>query len=160
MKRTTKLLLSMLLVCSMILSMCVVNVDAASGYKFKYKGISITIGDSATKFIKKAGKPKSKTEKKSCAYGGKDRTYKYSYFTLTTYSKTDNGTEYVNSIVLTSSKVSTKEGIKIGSTEKQVKKKYKSAKENFGVYTVTKGKSKLVITVDDGKVTKIQYLAK
>ncbi len=160
MKKVTKVFMSLALVCSLILGICAVNADAASGYKFKYKGVSITIGDKATRFIKKAGKPKSKTEKKSCAYGGKDRTYKYSYFTLTTYSKTDNGTEYVNSITLTSSKVSTREGIKIGSTEKQVKKKYRKAKENFGVYSVTKGKSKLLITVDDGKVTKIQYVAK
>ena len=160
MKKLTKVLMSLLLVVSLIAGTCVVSVDAASGYSFKYGGVSVTIGSSATKFLKKAGKPVKKTEKKSCAYAGKDRTYQYKNFTVTTYSKSDKGTEYINSITLTTSKVSTKEGIKIGSKEKDVKKKYKKAKENFGVYTATKGKSKLLITVNKGKVTAIKYVAK
>ena len=160
MKRYAKMMLSMLLVCALVLGACVIRTDAASGYSFKYKGVSITIGSDATKFLKKAGKPKSVTKQKSCAYNGMDRTYTYSYFKITTYSNTDNGTEYINSITLTSKKVSTKEGIKIGSTEKQVKKKYKKATESHGVYTATKGKTKLIITVSDGKVTAIQYIAK
>lgn len=160
MKKLTKVLMSLLLVVSLIAGTSVVSVDAASGYSFKYGGVSVTIGSKATKFLKKAGKPTKKTEKKSCAYAGKDRTYQYKNFTVTTYSKSNKGTEYINSITLTTSKVSTKEGIKIGSSESDVKKKYKKAKENFGVYTATKGKSKLLITVDDGKVTAIKYVAK
>lgn len=160
MKKLTKIFMSLLLVVSLVAGTCAVNVDAASGYSFKYKGVSISINSNAKKFLKKAGTPVKKTEKKSCAYAGKDRTYQYKDFTVTTYSKSDKGTEYINSITLTSSKVSTREGIKIGSSEKDVKKKYKKAKENFGVYTATKGKTKLLITVDDGKVTAIKYVAK
>lgn len=162
MKKVAKVLMSLLLMVSLVAGTCAVNVEAVSGYSFKYGGVSITIGSNAKKFLKKAGKPTKKTEKDSCAYAGKDRTYQYKNFTVTTYtkSKAANSTEYINSITLTSSKVSTKEGIKIGSSEKDVKKKYKKAKENFGVYTATKGKSKLLITVDNGKVTAIKYVAK
>ncbi len=160
MKKLMKVFLSIMLVCSLVAGVCVVNADAASGYGFKYNGVTITIGSSATNFLKKAGTPTKKTEKKSCAYAGKDRTYKYKNFTITTYSKSDKGTEYINSIQLTTSKVSTKEGIKIGSSEKDVKKKYKSATYKFGVYTATKGKTKLLITVKNSKVTAIKYVSK
>lgn len=159
MKKCMKMIMSLLLVFSLVAGLSVTSVDAASGYKFKNKGVSITIGSNARRFIKKAGKC-TRTAKKSCAYNGEDITYKYDNFTLTTYSTKKGGKEYVNSITFTNSKVSTKEGIKIGSTEKQVKKKYKKAKENFGVYTATKGKSKIIITVDDGVVSAIKYVSK
>ena len=53
----------------------------------------------------------------------------------------------------------TKEGIKIGSKEKTMKKKYGRARDNFGVYTYKKGKMGITFTVDDGKVSAIQYVA-
>ena len=46
------------------------------GYKFTYKKVTVYMGGPAKKLIKKAGKPKSKKAAKSCAYDGKDRTYK------------------------------------------------------------------------------------
>ena len=69
------------------------------------------------------------------------------------------GTEYVQSIKFTSKKAKTKEGIKIGSKEKTMKKKYGRARDNFGVYTYKKGKMGITFTVDDGKVSAIQYVA-
>ena len=44
----------------------------------------------------------------------------------------------LQSIKFTSKKVKTKEGIKIGSKEKTMKKKYGRARDNFGVYTYKK----------------------
>ena len=43
--------------------------------------------------------------------------------------------------------------------EKTMKKKYGRARDNFGVYTYKKGKMGITFTVDDGKVSAIQYVA-
>lgn len=129
-----------------------------NGYGFSYKGATVYMSGAAKKIIKKAGKPKSKKVKKSCAYKGKDRTYKYKDFILYTYSNSDKGAEYVNGITFLTSKVSTKEGIHIGSTYASVKKKYGKAKDNFGIYTYKKGKSKLQIEVTDDVVSNIRYI--
>jgi hypothetical protein len=113
----------------------------------------------AKKLIKKAGKPSKKTVKKSCAYKGKDRTYTYKDFQLKTYSKTNNGAEYVSEIRFRSNKAVTKEGIRIGSSLKDVTKKYGKAKARFGVYTFKKGSSKLQIMLNGNKVSAIRYFA-
>lgn len=128
------------------------------GYAFSYKGTAVYMGGAAKKLIKKAGKPKSKKVKKSCAYKGKDRTYKYKDFILYTYSNSDKGAEYVNGITFLTSKVSTKEGIRIGTPYKKVRKKYGKAKDNFGIYTYKKGNCKLQIEVTDDVVSNIRYI--
>lgn len=125
----------------------------SKGYVFKYKGVSVTMNGAAKKLIKKAGKPSKKTVKKSCAYKGKDRTYTYKDFQLKTYSKTNNGAEYVSEIRFRSNKAVTKEGIRIGSSLKDVTKKYGKAKARFGVYTFKKGSSKLQIMLNGNKVS-------
>lgn len=133
---------------------------ASSGYTFKYKGVSVSIGSDASKLIKKAGKASSTKRTKSCAHKGEDTTYSYKDFTLRTYSEKKGGTEYVMEIILKTSKVKTAEGIKVGSKEKDVTKKYGKKKANFGVYTYTKGNTKLSIEVSDKKVTEISYSEK
>jgi hypothetical protein len=136
---------------------------SAKGYLFKYNGVTIGIDSAAKTFIKKAGKPVKTSVKKSCAYKGKDRAYKYKNFTLTTYSKSAKGAEYVNGITFTTSKVSTKEGLKIGSKESDIVKKYgkkydavEKAVNNKYVYK--KANCTLQITVKKKKVTKISYV--
>ena len=96
---------------------------------------------------------------KSWAYDGKDRTYQYKDFILYTYSNSDKGTEYVSGITFRTDKVSTKEGIKIGSTEEEMLEAYGDAKAKYGIYTYQKGKSKLQFEVSDGKVKNIRYVA-
>lgn len=130
------------------------------GYAFSYKKATVHMGDPAKMFLKKAGKPKKKSSAKSCAYKGKDRTYKYKDFEIYTYSNSNNGPEYVNGIALRTSKVSTKEGIRIGSSWADVKKKYGKGKDNFGIYTYKKGNSKLQIEITDDEVTNIEYIMK
>jgi hypothetical protein len=132
---------------------------ASKGYQFKWKGVTISMHGKAKKFIKKAGKAQKTKASKSCAYDGKDRVYQYKDFILYTYSKSDEGAEYVNGITFRTSKAATKEGIKIGSTEEEVLETYGDATPSFGVYTYKKGKSKLQIEVDDGKVVNIRYVA-
>lgn len=132
---------------------------APKGYGFTYKRTTVYMHGKAKSILQKAGKPKSKSESKSCAYDGMDRTYTYKDFVVKTYSKSKKGTEYVNSIVLKTSKVSTKEGLKIGNSKNDMIDIYGRAKSNFGVYTYKKGKCKLMIEVEDDKVTGITYVA-
>lgn len=134
---------------------------APKGYGFTYKRVTVYMKTGAKKLLDKAGRPKAKSESKSCAYDGMDRTYTYKDFIVKTYSKSAKGSEYINSIILLTSNVSTKEGIKIGSSKNDVIDAYGRATANFGVYTYTKGKCKLMIEMDShDKVSRITYLAK
>lgn len=131
------------------------------GYGFTYNGATVYMNGKAKKLLKKAGRPKKKTESKSCAYEGKDRTYTFDNFIVKTYSNSDKGDEYVNSIVLLNSKVQTKEGVKVGSSKNDMIDAYGRGRSEFGVYTYSKGKCKLMIELDSkDNVSKITYLAK
>ena len=155
-----------MMVLSIALGMNLPGVENASaatkGYYFTYAKKSVTMGSDATSFINAAGKPSKKKAEKSCAYDGKDITRKYKNFILYTYtnSNSSSATEYVDGITFLTKKVSTKEGIKIGSSEDDVIEAYGSAKAKYGVYTYTKGKTKLQISVEDGVVTQIRYVLK
>ena len=135
-------------------------VKAAAGYQFKYKGVTVTMHSPAKNFLKKAGKAQKTKVKKSCAYKGKDRTYQYQDFIFYTYSKSAEGAEYVMGITFRTNKVATKEGVKIGSPESLVTKKYGKATPKFGIYTYTKGKSKIQFEVTNKKVSNIRYMTK
>lgn len=161
MKKTAKKFVGLVLVVAVLIMAIQVPAQAApKGYVFKYKGVSASMHGTAAALMKKAGKPLSQKRSKSCAYEGLDGTYVYKDFTLTTYSHSAQGTEYINSITLRTNKVSTKEGVKIGSPYNTVVKKYGKAKDNFGVYVYTKGKTKLQIEITDDKVSQIMYVAK
>ncbi len=159
-KSTIKKITAMVITAALLFGVISAPADAAAkGYKFKYNGVTVTMNSKAAPLIKKAGKVLKKTVKKSCAYKGKDRTYKYKNFILYTYSKSDKGTEYINGITFLTKNVKTKEGIKIGSSLSDVKKKYGKGTCKFGIYTYKKGKSKLQIEVTGDKVTNIRYIA-
>jgi hypothetical protein len=161
MKHFRKQIISVMLVAVIVLAGIPTQTKAASkGYVFAYKGVSATMNGKAAALLKKAGKPISKKRSKSCAYNGLDGTYVYKDFIVTTYSNSVKGAEYINSITLRTSKVATKEGIKIGSSYNSVVKKYGKGKDNFGVYVYTKGKSKLQFEITNNKVKKITYLTK
>lgn len=153
----------MVFVVVMVLSVtavCSSTCSAASEYTFKYKKVTAKMNGKAKKLLKKAGKIEKKKVSKSCAYNGYDRTYLFKNFMVSTYSKSKKGAEYINCIKLRTSKVSTREGIKLGSSKNDVIKAYGQAKNNYGVYTYTKGKSKLQIEITDNVVTAISYIAR
>ena len=139
-----------------------ITADAAKGYSMKYGKTSVTPGGKADTILDKAGEAKKTKKTDSCATEGYDYERTYKDFQLKTYTnnKRKNATEYVSSIKFLTKNVKTSEGIKIGSSEKTVKKKYRGAKEEFGIYTKTKGKTKIAITVSDGKVTEIEIYLK
>ena len=161
MKKIFKMFICYFLIAVIGITLSTGVVQAASkGYVFKYKKASASMDGKASTLLKKAGTPDKKTAVKSCAYKGMDRTYTYEGFVVKTYSNTKNGTEYINSIKITSSKVETVEGITIGSSKNNMIKAYGKNAGEFGVYTYTKGNSKLVIELDDSdKVSSIEYLA-
>ena len=152
--KKSKKMISLVLAIAMVLLVPVSVVSAApKGYGFRYAGVTVYVHGKASGLIDKMGEPNKKSKSKSCAYDGEDIKYVYDDFTLVTYTEKKGGTEYVQSIKFTSKKAKTKEGIKIGSKEKTMKKKYGRARDNFGVYTYKKGKMGITFTVDDGKVS-------
>lgn len=160
MKKRAALIVLFMIMATLMSGILAGRVSAKSkGYKFTYKKATVYMHGAAKKLIKKAGKPIAKKASKSCAYDGQDITYKYKDFILYTYTNKDGGKEYVSGITFLTSDVKTKEKIKIGSSEQDMKDKYGDGEEFYGIYTYKKGKCKLQMEVKDGKVTNIRYLA-
>jgi len=160
MKKVMKKVMVFMVVFAVALTVFSVPAQAAKGYKFTNNKVTITMNSKAQKFVKKAGKPVAFKVKKSCAFKGKDRTYKYKDFILYTFTNSDKGAEYVNGITFLTENVKTKEGIGIGSSLEDVKEAYGKGKEKFGVYSFTKGKTKLQIEITDDKVSNLRYIMK
>ena len=157
-----KKIAAFLLAC-VCLTVCVVpvmNVDAASTYAFRSKGVSVAPGKSASDFIK-ANKDyyvSIKNSRSCVASSGYDVTREYKYFTLVTYSTKKNGEGKVESITITDSDVTTVEGAHCGMDVEKLKKIYKKAKKLGSTYYVKKGKTKIVFLVEDDEVAEINYL--
>ncbi len=163
MKNWKKIIIASILMVAVLFS-TTTFVEAApkvKGYTFKYNGVTVAPHGEAKDLIKKAGKVQKKTKSKSCAYDGEDITYQYKDFKLITYTNKKGGTEYVQSIDFKTKKVTTDQGIKIGSKKSAVTKKYANGKFNkiSGVYTCTKGKTTIQFTIKNDKVTAIKYIA-
>jgi hypothetical protein len=136
------------------------TVQAASGYGFKSAGVTVKPGGDAKKFIKANKKwLKSTKNGKSCvSSSGYDITRKYKYFTIVTLASKKNGYGKLESISITNKSVKTPEGLKCGDSESKIKECYSKAKKSGIVYSVSKGKTKIIITVENEKVTEIEYL--
>ena len=125
-------------------------------FSFTYNSTKITLGTAAAPIIDALGEPRSYTEEPSCAFEGMDKTYYYGSFYLSTYPM--DGKDYVYNLWFADDGVSTDEGIRIGSTQSQVEDAY--GKECFNgttSFVLTKGQSRLVILMEDGKVSSIRY---
>jgi hypothetical protein len=136
------------------------TVQAASGYGFKSASVTVKPGQDAKKFIKANKKwLKSTKNNKSCvSSSGYDVTRKYKYFTIVTLASKKNGYGKLETISITNKSVETPEGLKCGDDESEIKECYSKAKKSGSVYSVSKGKTKIVIVVESGKVTEIEYL--
>lgn len=132
---------------------------AGKGYQFQYKGVSIAPHDKVDTLLKKLGKPNKRTKKASCAYDGEDITYRYNGITIIAYSNKKGGTEYLMEVEITGKNIKTKEGVKVGSTTKDMIKKYGKEKDNFGMYTYKKGKSGIQFMTENNKIEKIVYFS-
>ena len=109
-----------------------------------------------TAFLEKLGKEKNYFESASCAFEGLDKEYTYNGFVLKTYPLND--VDYVASITLQDDTVATPEGIAIGSELADVTAAYGDSSSDTKCEYV-KGDSQLLILLENGVVTSIQYVA-
>lgn len=132
--------------------------DTVQGYQFKYNNVVIDMNTDAEPIVEALGEPQEYFEAESCAFKGLDKFYYYNGIELTTYP-TDNK-DFISSINFSDDSVSTMEGIYLGATLQEVVQAYgEEYIEEAGLYTFTRGKSKLTFLVEDEVVTTITYLA-
>ena len=125
-------------------------------FAFTYNGTKITLGAEATSILNALGEPRSYTEEPSCAFDGMDKTYYYGSFYLSTYPM--EGKDYVYNLWFADDGLATDEGIRIGSTQSQAEDAYgKDCFNGTNIFVMPKGQSKLVILIEDGKVSSIRY---
>lgn len=126
------------------------------GYVFKSNETAVVMGAEAAPILQALGAPSETFEQDSCAYQGKDIVYLYDGFEVSTYPV--NGKECIASVYITSDKVSTPEGIKLGSSYEDMVKAYgKSYKEENGVYRYTSGTAELAVYTTKKMVDAIEY---
>ena len=125
-------------------------------FSFTYNGTKITLGAEAAPVIDALGEPRSYTEEPSCAFDGKEKTYYYGSFYLSTYPL--DGKDYVYNLWFADDGVATDEGIRIGSAQSLVEDA--CGKECFNgtnSFALTKGRSRLVILIEEGPVSSVRY---
>lgn len=125
-------------------------------FSFTYNGTIITLGAEAAPIIDALGEPRSYTEEPSCAFDGMDKTYYYGSFYLSTYPMDDQ--DYVYRIWFADDRVSTEDGIQIGSTQAQVEAICGADCFNgTNAYTRILASSRLTILMEEGIVSSIHY---
>jgi uncharacterized protein YceK len=127
------------------------------GYKFTTnEGITIKLDQDVKEVLDTLGKPKKTFEAQSCAFQGVDNTFLYVGYQIVTYPM-DN-VDHIATIDLLDKTVATEEGIRPGSTLKEVIAAYgKDYKDENGSYTYTAGKTKLTFTMEKNAVKQITY---
>lgn len=127
-------------------------------FSFTYKGVKIPVNAPADDILKALGEPKSYTEEASCAFQGLDKTYYYGNFYLQTYPVDDQ--DYVYSMWFVDDSVATEEGLCIGMPQEEVEKILGTdAFDGSNVYSVTKGRSTLMVIIENGAVSSVQYVS-
>lgn len=130
-----------------------------SVYEIQLPAATIQMNQEAAAVLQALGKEESYFEAPSCAFQGMDKIYTYKDLEITTYPL--NGKEYISSVYFLNGDISTKEGIKIGSSYNDMVKAYgKTYQEQNGVYRYTKKDCELVFYLNKSKVvTNIEYIA-
>jgi hypothetical protein len=128
-------------------------------YAFTISGLDIVMGEAAGDFLTKTGSPSDKYSAPSCAFDGDDTVYDFGNYQITTY--VTNGKEIFTGVYLLDDSLSTKEGIKIGSSLSEMLEVYgDDYQENYGAYTYSKELTDLSFVVIDDVITSISYLHK
>ncbi len=127
-------------------------------YTFTYGDLQMAVNAPAEPYITALGEPLSFTSEESCAFDGEDKTYYYGSFYLQTYPMGNQ--DFVYCLWLVDDTVSTEEGIYIGATQALVEKAYGAQWYNGrNAFNILTGDCNLLILLEDGVVTSIQYLA-
>jgi len=150
-----KLFLILLLLIS--LAACASKAPSAQTFALSIDGKDIVIGQNAESFLQQAGDPIDRYTSPSCAFEGDDNVYDYGSYQITTF--VDSGIEKFTGFYLLDESISTKEGIKIGSSFEAMVDAYGTDYvENFGAYTYNRDLTDLSFVVVDDKITSIAYL--
>lgn len=129
-----------------------------SAFVFTSNGVEVKMNAEADPIVEALGEPVSTFEAPSCAFQGTDYIYTYDGFQINTYPLDD--VNYVSSVVFMSDAVSTSEGLEIGKTKDDMIAAYgEDYTEEYDQYTYTRGDSQLVVLIEDGYITSIEYQA-
>ena len=131
---------------------------AADAYVFTYNGVEIRMNAPADDIIAALGDGYTYFEAPSCAYEGMDKVYTYNSIVVRSY--TMDGADYIAAVELKDDTVATAEGIRIGSTEDDVRAAY-GEDGNAGTAGIeyTMGDSFISFIFENGKVVAITYTA-
>jgi uncharacterized protein YxeA len=153
-----KKILSIILIV-LLFAGCSSKANEKMGYVFKIDGFDIVMGQPADDFLSKTKTPLNQYSAPSCAFDGDDTVYDFGNYQITTYLS--NGKEIFTGVYLFDGSLSTKEGIKIGSTLSEMLSAYgDDYNENYGAYTFSTGLTDLSFVVIDDVITSISYLYK
>ena len=160
MKQTIALMLALLLALSLV-SCGGENppADDAKIYTFIKDGTEIAIAAELSPILSALGKELDYDESKSCYFTGMDKIYFYAGFEIHTYPDESGKGDRVNRVILTDDTVETKEGIRIGSSEADVRAAYGEPTQTDDVSWTYQGKDMfLKFFFENGVVDLIQYL--
>lgn len=156
MKRISVFLLTAVLLFSMAGCGAAEPSQQEENFSFTYNGTQITLDAEAAPILDALGEPRSYTEEPSCAFDGMDKTYYYGSFYLSTYPL--DGKDCIYNLWFADDTVATEEGIRIGSTQSQVEEAYgRDCFNGTNCFVLTRGQSRLVILMEEGKVSSIRY---
>lgn len=131
--------------------------SATVNYYVEVGGVKLELGADADAAIKALGTPKATAEVGNC--GGQGTLTKYTYASIELYVLTSGGSKTIDQITLLDDTVAIPEGIKIGSTQNDVKTKCKTpTKSSDSSYTYTSGNKNLKFNFRDGAVVGIDYM--
>jgi hypothetical protein len=129
-----------------------------NGYEFVSNGVSIQMLALADDVLTELGEENTYFEAESCAYQGMDKIYTYNGFELST-NEIDKK-DYVTSVLLIDDSVSTPEGVSLFMTKEDMIQAYgEDYSEELGLYTYTKGESRISFLIKDNEITSIEYTA-
>ena len=131
---------------------------SADAYVFTYNGIEIRMNAPANGIIEALGDGYTYFEAPSCAYEGMDKVYTYNSIVVRSY--TMDGEDYIAAVELKDDTVATAEGIRIGSTEDEVRAAYgEDGQPGTAGIEYTLGDSFISFIFENGKVVGITYTA-
>lgn len=131
---------------------------SSDAYVFTYNDIVIEMNAQADEIIAALGGDPSYFEAPSCAYEGMDKVYTYNSIVVRSYTR--DGVDYIAAVELKDDTVATAEGIRIGSTEEEVRAAYgEDGTEGASGIEYTRGDSFISFIFEDGKVVAITYTA-
>ena len=131
--------------------------SASVKYYVNVGSVKVELGADADAVITALGTPKATAEVGNC--GGQGTLTKYTYASVEVYVLTSGTSKTIDQITLLDDSISTAEGIKIGSTQNDVKTKCKTpTKSSESSYTYTSGNKNLKFNFRDGAVVGIDYM--